>query len=771
MISDLPSGTVTFLFTDIEGSTRLWETYPGVMKAALARHDALLRTLIEANNGRVIKTTGDGLHAAFASAADGVGAVVATQRALLAEAWPEPVSLRVRMGLHTGEAELRDGDYFGPALNRAARLMAVGAGGQILVSQATAGLLQDRLPAGVSLADLGEHRLKDLVHPEHVFQVVAPDLPNEFPPLKSLTTLPHNLPVQLTSFIGRDKEIAGVRRLLGGTRLLTLTGPGGAGKTRLSLQVAAEVLTEYADGAWLVELAPLADPSYLAPALAAVFNLREMPGRSLAVVVADYLAAKTLLLVLDNCEHMIEACARLADDLLHACPHLKILASSREGLGLAGETTYRVPSLVLPDAGPATPASLATSEAVRLFVERAQAAQPYFALTAGNAAAVAAICRRLDGIPLALELAAARVKLLSADQIASRLDDRFRLLVGGSRTALPRQQTLRALIDWSYDLLPPDECRLLRQLSVFAGGWTLEAAEAMGEGIDVLDVLAQLVNKSLVLVDEQGDEARYRLLETIRQYAREKLLEAGESEGARNRHLAFFLHFAETSEPKLLGRDMIDILDQWELEQDNLRAAMEWALETDPLAALRLAAALRMFWGRRVSMMEGLDWARTALARTQAEPPLEGEAQAVYLEAKAKVLQAEASLCFALGDNRACRLGIEASITLARQINSLPTLGASLAMGATVSGAIGRRLDRAGMAGRKPRHRSPAQFYLRSCRARRLPTARGCDRRCTSAARCTGGDAPGGKGIRKPMGAGTGAAERWPAGRTQRRLL
>jgi predicted ATPase/class 3 adenylate cyclase len=680
---DLPNGTVTFLFTDIAGSTQLWEKHPEAMRAALSRHDALLHDAIAGHAGRLVKTTGDGVLAVFASAAEAVVAAVAAQRALQAEPWQETGPLRVRMALHTGEVESRAGDYFGPALNRAARLMAVATGGQGLLSQTTADLVQDRLPAGVSLRDLGEHRLKDLVRPERVYQLLAPDLPADFPPLKSLNAFPHNLPVQLTSFVGRERELAETRRLLETTRLLTLTGPGGTGKTRLALQLAAEMLSlpEFSDGAWLVELAPLADPSYVVPSLAAVFGVRETPGRPLAMLVTDHLRGKALVLVFDNCEHLIDTCAGLADNLLRACPRLKIIASSREALGLAGETAYRVPSLGLPDHKAnetPTPEALLHSEAGRLFVERAQAAQPHFALTAGNAPAVATICERLDGIPLAIELAAARVKVLTVEQIAARLGDRFRLLVGGSRTALPRQQTLRALIDWSYDLLPAEECRLLRQLSVFAGGWSLEAAEAVGEDPDVLNLLSALVNKSLVVVDEQAEEARYRLLETIRQYAREKLLAAGESAGARNRHLAFFLDLAESEEARLKGPEMIAALDRLEVEQDNLRAALEWALDNDPLAALRLVAALRVFWGRRTSISEGLIWVRAALTIAG------GETSQPYLLVGARALAAEASLAFELGDTTAARVAGERCIAMARQTGDTLTLAMALGMGAIV---------------------------------------------------------------------------------------
>ena len=558
----LPTGTVTFLFTDLEASTRLWETHPEAMPAALARHDSLLRQAVEAHGGTVVKTTGDGLHAAFASALAAAHAAVAAQQALEAEAWGDPGPLRVRAALHTGEAELRDGDYYGPALNRAARLMGAAHGGQILLSAATAALLQQ---ADLQLIDLGEHRLRDLAAVEHVFQLNTPGLRSDFPPISSLATYAHNLPVQLTSFVGREREMAEVKRLLSTTRLLTLTGPGGTGKTRLALQAAADLLDRYAGGAWLVELATLSDPSLIGQAVAAALCIQEQPGRSLDEVLIDYLRYKRLLLLLDNCEHLVEACARLADRLLRACPDLTILVSGREALSIAGEVTFQVPSLRVPPvpdpADPPPASAMLAYEATRLFVERAQAARPDFRLTDANAPAVAQICYRLDGIPLAIELAAARVKVLPPEQIAARLSDRFRLLTGGSRTALPRQQTLQALIDWSWDLLPEPERRLLRRLSVFAGGWTLEAAEAVASGdaggqesLDVLEGLVQLVAKSLVMA---GDEGRYHLLETIRQYARDRLWAAGEGEALRDRHAGFFLALALEADPHLAGPNMV----------------------------------------------------------------------------------------------------------------------------------------------------------------------------------------------------------------------
>lgn len=608
MSSNFPHGTVTFLFTDIEGSSQLWEQHPAAMQAALARHDSLLRNIIAAHGGHVFKTTGDGLHAAFAHASDSVAASLACQQAVVRETWTGlPRPLTVRMGLHTGEAELREGDYFGSTMNRAARMLSIAGGGQTLLSSATAELVRDQLPPGAALHPLGEHRLKDLIRPEHIFQLNAPGLPAAFPPLRSLNTLPNNLPVQLTTFIGREHQMAEAKRLLATTRLLTLTGPGGTGKTRLSLQMAADVLDAFPDGVWLVELAPLSDAALVPQTVASTWSVREQPGRPLLETLSDYLRAKSLLLILDNCEHLIDACAQLAETLLRACPHLKLLPSSREALGVAGETAYRVPSLSLPDPHqPLSVESLSRYEAAQLFVDRARAVQPHFSLTAHNLSAVAQICQRLDGIPLALELAAARVKLFAVEQIALRLDDRFRLLTGGSRTALPRQQTLRALIDWSYDLLPVAERGALARLSVFAGGWTFGAAEAV-IGPEALDLLSHLVDKSLVVVDElaEAPETRYRLLETIRQYARDKLLESGEAPMVRDRHLRHYLLVAEVAEPKLEGPEMLPALNQLEAELDNIRAALEWTLDRSPQAAVQLAARLTFFWQRRGHVPEG----------------------------------------------------------------------------------------------------------------------------------------------------------------------
>jgi predicted ATPase/class 3 adenylate cyclase len=702
------TGTVTFLFTDIEGSTQLWERHPQAMQAALAKHDALLDQAIANHGGQTVKRTGDGCHAVFAAALDSALAALAAQQAIAAEPWTgiEPDRLRVRMALHTGEAEAREGDYYGPALNRAARVMAAGHGGQVLLSQVTAELVRDQLPAAVSLRDLGEHRLKDLTRPEHIFQLGTSGLPADFPALRSLDASPHNLPVQLTHFIGREREMVEVRRLLSETSLLTLTGSGGTGKTRLSLQVAADLLHKFPHGAWLAELAAVTDPELVVPTLAAMLGARQQPGRPLFDTLVDFLRAKQLLLILDNCEHLISACAEVAERLLRQCPRLKIIASSREALGIAGETTYPVPSLSLPaataSAGTASAADLAQSEAVRLFVDRAKAALPSFAFTDDNAPAVAIICRRLDGIPLAIELAAARVRMLRVEQIAARLDDRFRLLTGGSRTALPRQQTLRALIDWSYALLSEPERAFLQQLSVFAGGWTLEAAESVCNG-DAFDLLTQLANKSLIVVDHDTSEpARYRLLETIRQYAREKLLETGDPAHWRERHLRYFLDYAVQAQPALNGPLMSAWQDRFELEHDNFRAALGWALDRrhgDPLAAMQLVEALSLFLARRGHTTEGLAWLGEVLARGEAAAPAEGPLAGAYQLARARTLSARALFDFGLISNAAAaRAAAEESVRLARQLGDRQLLANSLAVLGMTAGFWGD-LDRARAAG------------------------------------------------------------------------
>jgi len=609
----LPSGTVTFLFTDIEGSTRLWDEQPKSMGSALARHDELLRAAIEDHDGYVFKTIGDAFCAAFHTAPSALNAGLQAQISLLSEPWPDAIKVRVRMAIHTGAAELRDSDYFGPPLNRIARLLSTGHGGQMLLSLATEELVRDSLPNRVSLLDLGEHRLRDLSRPESVFQLLHPDLSNEFPALKSLDRFPNNLPRQLTSFIGREREIAEVEDRLGKSGLLTLTGSGGCGKTRLSLQVAADLLEQYQDGVWLVELAPLSDPGLVAKEVAFTLGLAEQAGKSLLQTLADYLRPKRLLLVLDNCEHLLPTCAELCNHVLRSCGELTILASSREAMGIGGEQTYRVPSLTLPDPNHrVTVEQLSQFEAVRLFLERVRSGKPDYSVTNQTAPALAAVCHRLDGIPLAIELAAARVRSLSLDEINTRLDNRFRLLTGGSKAALPRHQTLRALIDWSYDLLGEQERLLLARLSVFAGGWTLEAAEqvASGDGIEgweILDLLSSLIDKSLTIADTRETETRYRLLETVKQYALERLTESRELEPMRVRHRDYFLGLAETAAPRLTGSEQKRWFEVLAEEHDNMRLAIAFCLEESDRAeaGLRLAVALTRFWEVRGHWVEG----------------------------------------------------------------------------------------------------------------------------------------------------------------------
>ena len=476
----------TFLLTDIEGSTRLWETHGEVMGAALAIHDGILRHAIESRGGTVVKTTGDGMLAVFDDQVVAVHAALGAQRALRDTAWGPTGQLRVRMAVHAGAAETREGDFFGPALNRDARILAIGHGGQILLSAVAAVLARDRLPAEIDLLDLGSHRLRDLDRPEQVFQVAVADLPRDFPPLRSLSTRRSNLPVPMTSFVGRERELAEVDRLIARGRLVTLIGTGGTGKTRLMIEVAGRAAERFPDGAWLAEHAPLGDPSQIAPEIARALGAPEVPGRPALDVVSDFLASKELLLVLDNAEHLIDGVASVAERLLAVAPGVRILATSREALAVPGEAVVQIPSLSCPGGFARSRSGVATvgvdfdeasgTEAVRLFAERAGAVLPSFELTAANVDAVSEICRRLDGIPLAIELAAGRVSAMSPQEIALGLGDRFRLLTGGRRTAVPRQQTLHALIDWSWDLLTEDDRRLLRRLSIFAGGWTAGAA-------------------------------------------------------------------------------------------------------------------------------------------------------------------------------------------------------------------------------------------------------------------------------------------------------
>jgi predicted ATPase/class 3 adenylate cyclase len=513
-LSYLPSGVITYLFTDIEGSTQLWQQYADRMGAVLARHDALLTAVIEEHEGVVVKSRGEGdsIFAVFVRAKDAIGAASAVQRAILAEPWPSDLSIKVRMALHTGESELREHDYYGPVVNRCARLRSIAHGGQVVLSQATAELVRDALPKGVTLRDMGAHRLRGIERPERVFQLLHPDLPSDFASIDSLETPRHNLPAQLTSFIERDEEIDEVVGLLSTARLVTLAGAGGSGKTRLAQEIGASVIGDYSDGGWFIGLADMSDPNMLRSHVAKSFDVGEDAPHG-------FLQGKSVLIILDNCEHLIAGASSLAQWLLSS-PAASLIATSREPLNLPGERIFQVPPLPIPlnDA----PELSLDCPSVQLFIERAQAAKPSFELTAGNAAAVNQIVRRLDGIPLAIELAASRVKLLQPAEIAGRLDDIFKTLTGGPAGALPHHQTLERTIDWSYDMLEPDQQGLFRRLSVFRGGFTLPACAAVSgtdDEYEAFDRLSQLVDKSLVRTMPAGEETRYYLLEPLRQYA------------------------------------------------------------------------------------------------------------------------------------------------------------------------------------------------------------------------------------------------------------
>jgi len=710
-----PAPPVTYLFSDIEGSTRLWESEPERMRPALARHDAIASAAVLRNRGTIVKMTGDGVHAAFDSPLDALISVLELQQELAASDGSGGIGLKVRCGLHSGADERRRGDFFGPAVNRAARIMSAAHGGQILLSQAVAEGVCESLPAGVTLRDLGAVRLRDLSTPERVYQVLHPQLRAEFPALRSLEATPNNLAQQLNSFIGRERELDEVRALLAANRLVTLLGMGGLGKSRLSVQLAAEVMDDYPDGVWLVELAPLSDPQLVAQAVASVLGVKEDAGRPVLDALIKFVRDRQLLIVLDNCEHLVRACAEFAKQILQAGPRVKVLASSRDYLRVAGERAYQVPTLPAPDPGRSAALDvLSQVESVRLFVDRATASQPSFRLTARNAPAVADICFRLDGIPLALELAAARARAIPVDAIAARLGDRFRLLVSGDQTVLPRQQTLRALIDWSYDLLGDRERTLFQRLAVFAGGWTLEAAEAVGAGDDlkqheVLDLLAQLVEKSLVIMD--SDSTRYRMLDTVQHYAREKLDEAESATPARDEHLSFYLALAELARPELAGPEQGVWLGRLDLERENLLAAHAWSDDADYRvdSSLRLVFALRPYWihrgmfalGHRLTL-ESLDRAgaeRRDLLRCQAlhiagqlsnfmgrhEEALgylnDSLSIATEIQNKARIAAVQQPLgiaCLGLGDVARARSHLEEAVRLARELGNKRQLIAAI---------------------------------------------------------------------------------------------
>jgi predicted ATPase/class 3 adenylate cyclase len=670
---------VTFLFTDIEGSTRLWEQEPERMRPVMARHDAVSKAAVERHHGTIVKMTGDGVHATFNCPLDALIATLEIQQLLSAPDATDGLALPLRCGLHAGIDERRDGDFYGRAVNRAARIMSAAHGGQMLLSKAVADQVSGALPEGVSLRDLGTVRLRDLSSPEHVYQVQHPQLRTEFPALRSLEATPNNLTQQLNSFIGRERELAEIRQMLASNRLVTLLGMGGIGKSRLSIQLAAEVLDDFPDGVWFVELAALTDPSSVPQAVASVLGVKEEAGRPVVDALTKYVRDLQVLIILDNCEQVVHGCADLAKKLLQAGPRVKVLTSSRSYLQVAGETTYHVPTLSVPEKQVPLEA-LAQHEAVRLFIDRAAASMRGFSLTEQNAAAVADICYCLDGIPLAIELAAARVRALSVQTIAARLSDRFRLLVTGDQTVLPRQRTLRALIDWSYDLLTDTERKLFQRLSVFAGGWTLEAAEAVcAEGDlrqdDILDLLTQLVEKSLVVMQIGGE--RYRMLDTVRHYAQEKMAEGGDEVAVRGRHLDFYLALAEKARPELAGPEQGAWLSRLDLERENLLSAHSWGRQVPSTGNLcpRLAHALRPYWINRGLLTLGLQVTLEVLACAGMEK---------RHEARCRALFGAGQLCFFMGRDAEATTYLAESLAIARE--------------AADAGAVARILQPLGMA-------------------------------------------------------------------------
>lgn len=681
----LPVGTVTFLLTDVEGQSKLWDSDPEGMERSMGRHDSILEREISRFGGVRPREQGEGDSAvvAFPRPSDAAGCTLAIQLAITHEDWNGDPEIRLRIAVHTGEAHIRDEvNYFGPAITRCARLRDIAHGGQTLLSRATFDLVADRLPDGAFGVDLGTHRLKDLARPEQVFQLAHLELAQEFPPLGSLDSLPNNLPSQLSTFIGRGTEIASVGKLLADNRLVTLVGSGGCGKTRLALQIAAEITQDYDDGVWWVDLAPLTDPSSVVAEVANALSVKDQPLQSPETTIVAAVKRKTLLLLLDNCEHLISACSKLADQLLRESPGVTILATSREPLGIPGEISWRVPSLTLPEE-PELPSidALESFEAVRLFLDRATRARPNFKITNENAVAVVEICQQLDGIPLAIELAAARVRALSAEQIVTGLMDRFHFLTGGGRTALPRQKTLQASIEWSYDLLTEPEKTILRRLAVFAGGFSLDAAEAVCSGgeitqPEVIDLLSRLVERSLLQMEEETGVPRYRPLETIRQYARRELEQAGEVESMQKNHRDFFLDFLRGE-----GIDRARSAPTAALirEYDNVRAGLKRAIQSrDTDAALQFTFQLWGYWFFRYRLREALGYVKEAVALPGGVPV-----------ARTRVLNAGAVLSSFMLDLEGL-LYAEEAIKTARGIEDDSLLGQALAAGAWLKVWIGK---------------------------------------------------------------------------------
>lgn len=667
-MEDYPQGLVTFLFTDLVDSTKLWEIFPETMHASIARHDALLSQAINTHQGRIVKTTGDGVLAAFASPSDAISAAIDGQKRIQAEDWGDTGPFLVRMGMHIGESRFREGDYFGPTLNRAARIMSIGHGGQILLSAAVQEQLENRPQGTFQMLDLGEHWLKGLKQPEKIYQILHPDIPAKFPPLSSSSVIPNNLPLQASEFIGREKAIEALKQKFPGTRLLTLTGPGGTGKTRLALQTATELLGNYPDGVFFIDLTLLNDPALVPSSIAEVLNVKEVKSEPMLDTLIQFLRRKSVLLVLDNMEHILEATPTVGE-LIAAVPNVDVLVTSREVLHISGEQVYVVPPLTLPKSGSRTDLKLlASHEAIQLFISRARAAKPDFQITPENAEDIVEICRRLDGLPLAIELAAARIRLFTPKKLLERLSDRLGILTGSARDRHARQQTLRATIDWSYDLLKPPERKLFARLEVFSGGRTLEAIEAVcapGLEIEVLDGLESLLDKSLIGQEEDFEgHPRFVMLESLHAYARERHKEYGDWEATRTAHAEWVLGFAEDGEEGIFGRTPNLWINRLKTEESNIRVVLErcQAGQLAPEIGVRLAGALRYYWESTGKLSEGKTWLLTMLSLSSGLP------QAV----RAKALLGAGVLFYWLGDWRQgsiyCREALEAGQELGDRV-------------------------------------------------------------------------------------------------------
>ena len=671
---ELPTGTVTFLFTDMEGSTRLLQRVGDAYRGLLATHNQLLRAAIVTGGGVEVQTEGDGFFAVFPTATGAIRAAVQAQRTVSNHQWPQAEVIRVRMGVHTGEGVLGDGHYVGLDVHRAARIAAAGHGGQVLVSEATRALVGHAFPMGVALRDLGLHRLKDIEQPEHLYQVLIEGSPDTFPPIRSLNARLSNLPEEGSSFVGREHEVREAAALLERVRLLTLTGPGGIGKTRLALKIAAGQIGRFSDGVYLADLSAISDPTLVPQAIANALMVREQPGRDLNDSLADHLRNRELLLVLDNVEQVVEA-AGAVGRLIAEAPRLTVLATSRIPLHLTGEQEYPVPSLDLPDPLLSSDLeSLAGNEAVTLFIQRAGAVRPGIRLSADNAPTIAQIAFRLDGLPLAIELAASRAKLLAPDAILARLGSRLSLLTTGARDRPERQRTLRSTIEWSLDLLEAEQRRLFARLGAFSGGWTLEAAEDIcGPGLDleVLDGLGTLTDHSLLLVGgPESGEARFTMLETIREVAVERLESSGEEEDVRRRHAEHFRDLAEEAENHLTGVDRVLWLARLEVESDNLRAGLDSAERSgDADTGLRTAAAIWRFWQQRGHLSEG----RKRLQRLLAMPGAAGRGPL-----RVRALGALGGVAYWQNDNAMTRAAYQEAVNIAREVGDPRLLASAL---------------------------------------------------------------------------------------------